>query len=147
MVRKIALATLMAFCMTVGQAHAGPHFTPEKRAEFCRYASRDHRRGLNDGEVRSLIACVVRHYPVEGGLSKALYIAERESGFYCKAQNPVSSARGLFQILEGTWASWWSAIHPAVARWHLSDNRGLCRANAVIAIVAAHRYGWGPWSA
>lgn len=31
-------------------------------------------------------------------------IARAESGFNCQAKNPNSSAKGCFQILDGTWA-------------------------------------------
>jgi hypothetical protein len=130
----------------LASAHATERFTPANRHHHCRYESWNGRRGFSEFEVRLMVVCLVDQFPVAGGVPQAIFVIDRESSFACRAQNPYSSARGLFQVVEGTWTSWWSRIHPRLRGWGIMNNRGLCRANATVSIVAAHRWGWGPWS-
>src|SRR5262245_54023103 len=99
-----ALIGVMTLAPSLPEAHA---CSIAKRYRVCRFESLDHHRGFSSWEVRSTVACAVDHWSVPGGFGTALYIAERESGLYCKARNPYSSATGIFQIVDGTWASWW----------------------------------------
>ena len=89
------------------------------------------------------IHCAIDHFATAH--AEADYVANRESGMECKAQNPTSSAAGVYQIVEGTWASWWSTLHSRFAGWGLRDNRLLWRSHVLVAILAAHRWGWSPW--
>ncbi len=141
---KIAAATWMALFIIAGQAHAAERFTPAKRHAMCRYESWSKNNGFTDAEVRMTIDCAVDHFPTSR--TTAHYVANRESGLECRAANPYSSAGGVYQVVSGTWASWWSSIRPRFDGWKLRNNRYLCRANVLISIAAAHRWGWGPWS-
>lgn len=141
---KLAASTWLALFMVMGQAHAAERFTPEKRHDRCRYESWSRGNGFTDHEVTLLIDCAVDHFPTSR--STAHYVAQRESGLECRAANPYSTAGGVYQVVIGTWGSWWSAIHDRFAGWNLHSNRYLCRANVLISIAAAHRWGWGPWA-
>lgn len=149
--RKIGLVALIACLLNVsmwtGSSYAEERFTPQKRHDKCRYESWNGRRGFTTHEVRLLIDCATDHFPVSGGDSTAFYVAERESGYFCKADNPISSAGGIFQMLDSTWASWWGthARYFSNHGWKLRNSRYLCRANVMIAMRSAHQWGWGPW--
>jgi hypothetical protein len=75
-----------------------------------------------------------------GQIDRALRIARRESGLRCDADNPRSSASGLFQTL---------AIHrPRAERLGLawSDVTGPdCLADVILAKAIYADSGWGPW--
>lgn len=117
------------------------------REAQCRYQYANGQAGWTDREVKKLIACAVSRYPVSGGLDKALYIANRESGFECRANNPNSSAFGVYQVISSTWTSWHAGLPPRWwhRRWELMHSRGNCRANVMVSIRIAHSGGWGPW--
>lgn len=67
----------------------------------------------------------------------ALCIIEHESGGDPEADNPRSSARGLFQVLGSLWAS-----HYGVSRSELYDPI----VNTVIAADIWEKHGWEAWS-
>lgn len=75
-----------------------------------------------------------------GQADRAISIARRESGLRCDAQNPHSSATGLFQTL---------SIHrPRAERLGLkwSDVTGPdCLADVILARDMYDDSGWGPW--
>ncbi|MEX0650458.1 MAG: hypothetical protein WD186_00325 [Actinomycetota bacterium] len=58
-----------------------------------------------DGEwqVRQLIRCAADRWHVPGGMSMALYVADRESEFRPQAYNGYSGASGIFQHLSRYW--------------------------------------------
>lgn len=145
-VKRLA-SLLLALWIVGGTAQAAPAFTIAKRYHRCRFESLDGRAGFNSWEVRSTIACAVDHWSVPGGYGTALYIAERESGLYCHARNAYSSATGIFQVVAGTWASWYRSLVPDLNRWHwhIGYDRSQCRANIIVSVRAMHRYGLGPW--
>lgn len=146
MKRIISLVALLCVALA-GTAHGAERFTPAMRHEKCRYETWDGRGGFTDHETKLLIDCATDHFPVSGGDSKAFYIANRESGFECRAANPTSSARGVYQMVAGTWASWWNTHHTYFRNhgWRLKPHVLACRANVMIAIRSAHQWGWGPW--
>jgi hypothetical protein len=124
-------------------SHADP-LSPVGRHRQCRYESSNGHAGYTDWEARQTIRCAVDHFPTS--LATAFYVAARESGYECKAQNPVSSATGVYQVVSGTWESWWSVLAPRLEGWGIRNNRRLCRANILVSIASAHRWGWSPWS-
>lgn len=143
---KLAAAVWMACWLVIGSAHAEERFTPAKRHAHCRYESWNGHAGFTDHEVKLLISCAVDHYSVPGGAVRALYVANRESGYECRARNPFSTASGVLQITASTWNSWWSTLAPRLnPEWRLRKHVLGCRPNVMIGILAAHRWGWGPW--
>lgn len=140
--RRLAALVLMLLTTSAGVAHASEH-RPIDRQEQCRYESWNGQPGFTHHEAKLTIGCAVDHFPTS--LEIALAVAARESGFECRAANPTSSAGGVFQIVEATWASWWDALHERFEEWDLRNNRYTCRANILIAIAAAHRWSWQPW--
>lgn len=105
--------------------------------------------------VSDLIDCAVRRWPVPGGLQKALYIAQRESGLLWWAANPAREACnsgwgscGVYQHLARYWPArvrkylqpeWFPHTWPDVPWWN-------ARANVIVAIRMAHSGGWCPWT-
>jgi hypothetical protein len=90
------------------------------------------------------IACAERIWPVSGGLSTALAIADRESHFDPEAYNP-SGCAGVFQhrltLWAGRVASWWNRS------WFWKVPRAFnMRANVIVTMRMVHADGWGPWS-
>jgi hypothetical protein len=125
---------------------ATPAGAQEWRERKCRYESLNGEPGHTQHEVRRTIGCAVQHWSVSGGLAQALCIARRESGLRARAENPTSSASGVYQMLDSTWRSWrFGALAPFARRMELSTNVFHARANVLIGIQAAHRWGWGPW--
>lgn len=115
------------------------------RRETCRYQTWDGHKGFSNAEVKKTIRCAVRHWPVEGGVKKALAIAARESKFDEFADNPYSSAAGVYQFVSGTWDGIHDSIHPWWHRWELHHSVYNARANCLAAVKWAHRHGWGAW--
>lgn len=70
-------------------------------------------------------------------MDTALCIIEHESSGDPDADNPRSSARGLFQVLGSLWAP-----HYGVSRNELYDPV----VNTIIAADIWENYGWGAWS-
>lgn len=108
-------------------------------------------------KVGALIRCAVRRWDVSGGASKALDVAECESGLWPWAIG--GDNLGIFQHKAKYWLGrvnaylrrrWfsdfaWERIHQAAS----VSNPGpafLARANVLVAVQMVHRGGWGPWS-
>jgi hypothetical protein len=119
----------------------GPHTAPS-----CRFRYYDGRQVFSKFEVRSTIRCAVKRWPVPGGLDYALSIARRESGFNWNADNPYSSASGVYQFVSGTWAGQMQNRTDLIKQQDLSRSVWNARSNVLIAIRYAHGAGWGPWS-
>jgi hypothetical protein len=116
------------------------------RANECRYEHLNERSGFTTFEVKTTIRCAIGHWSVPGGLSTAFCYAEHESGFNEDADNPTSTAAGVYQTVDGTWDTIRSA-HPALRRgWGLGGgvHQGRTHVVLVLRYVAAH--GWGAWS-
>lgn len=143
----VACLTLAMFAPAVAQAHhemdgkfRGSHQTPS-----CIFRYYDGNPTFDKSDVRATIRCAVRRWAVPGGLDMALYIARRESGLNWNADNPYSSASGVYQFVDGTWFSQVSARRDFIKAQHLSTSVWNARANVLIAIRSAHGNGWGPW--
>ena len=65
--------------------------------------------------VRTLIVCAERRFPVIGGAAFAICVGTREGGLWPWSKNP-SGSWGIFQVIPGTWGSWWRS-YPMVRRW------------------------------
>lgn len=115
------------------------------RTKECRYASLQGDRTMNVKEVKLTIRCAVNKMPVAGGISKALAVANCESGFYEKAYNP-SGAGGVYQIVQGTWHSWTQHFAHWRHQHKIGTDRFKGRPNIMVGIRAAAQWGWGSWS-
>jgi hypothetical protein len=141
--RLLTLALLAAMIWpTTAQAYESKS---DWRWSECRFQTRDGRMGFSDKEVKLTIRCAVQHWPVQGGVTKAFYIADRESGFNEFAKNPYSSAAGVYQFVSGTWNGVHDATHRWWHRWKLNHTVFDARANSLAAVRWAHLHGWDPW--
>jgi hypothetical protein len=104
--------------------------------------------------MQATIVCAERLWPVPGGSSTALYIADRESGFYPGAVSSSGTYMGIFQIGSYHMPSWPNELmfQPWFHRWFpnvsYSDPAALLngRFNVFLGIRAMHSWGLGPWS-
>jgi hypothetical protein len=90
-------------------------------------------------QVRHLIRCSARRWHVSGGPDKAVRVARCESKFRPKAYNPAGYA-GIFQQATRYWRH--RATSFGFHRWSVYNGR----ANVMVSIRMAHRWGWGGWS-
>lgn len=88
------------------------------------------------GEIERWRPLVSLYFPPEE-VETALCIVGRESGGDPGADNPTSSARGLFQVLGSLWAP-----HYGISRSDLYDPI----VNTRIAVDIWENYGWHAWS-
>ncbi len=105
------------------------------------------------GRVRDLIRCAVHWRSVSGGVPQALAVAQCESGLIPWAVG--GDNLGLFQHRDDYWPrraralldrSWFGRFP---APYGSPGDRRLAfwaRANVLVSIRYAHRYGWGAWS-
>lgn len=150
--RQITLALLLAATtMTTGALAfaGGPQIGTATHGSInpneCRYARWDGRHGVTDTEVRKMVRCAVRRWPVEGGLTKAYAVIRCESGFDEGAYNASSGAGGIYQFLASTWDSARRRYHQLGQRLELSLSRFNARASAIVGTRYASEGGWGPW--
>lgn len=105
----------------------------------------------NDGEnVRSfskrLIRCAVAHWPVRGGIDKAICVAKRESGLIPRAVSADGRYLGLYQHAKRYWPDRYRAT--TKPEWRLENDALNGRSAAVVTIRMVHRGGrdgWAPW--
>jgi hypothetical protein len=90
-------------------------------------------------QVRHLIRCSARRWRVSGGPDKAVRVARCESRFRPKARNPAGYS-GIFQQSTKYWRHRAKAF--GFPRWSVYNGR----ANVMVSIRMAHRWGWGGWS-
>jgi len=142
LVSAILLATpIAAQARAIDGKYVGSHQTPS-----CVFRYLDGNPRFSKNEVRSTIRCAVARWDVPGGLDTALYIARRESGLNWNAANPTSSASGIYQFVDGTWASEVSRFSEMVKLQHMSRSVWNARSSALIAIRLAHGCScWSPW--
>ena len=134
-----AIALLAPLSASAGEV-VGPARTPS-----CRYRYLDDRVQFSAWEVQRTIRCAVHRWDVPGGVGLALCIAERESHFAWFADNPTSSASGVYQFVAGTWAGA-TSHYSRFMRWQeIGRSVWNARSNVLIAIRIAHDSGWGPW--
>lgn len=102
-------------------------------ARFC-----DYHWKMGPWQVKHLIRCAARRWHVAGGPDKAVAVASCESHFQPKAYNPGGYA-GVFQ--QST--IYWPDRSKRFGFPHRSVFNG--RANIIVSVRMAHRYGWGGW--
>lgn len=138
MARRLLCAALIGCCTFVA-----PVVQASKR-ERCRFQDLDNHK-WTDHEVRATIRCYAARWRVPGGRARALEIARRESGFEWDANNPASTALGVYQPLRGTWASWRDRFRKVDRREDWARGRKNARANVGYSLAVASRSGWDPW--
>lgn len=90
----------------------------------------------NAGDIERWRPLVSLYFPPEE-VETAICIIGRESNGDPDADNPTSSARGLFQVLGSLWAP-----HYGIPRTDLYDPV----INTRLAVDIWENYGWGAWS-
>lgn len=149
----IAFATGLSLGFAMGTDYAA-HAAGYGPCTATRYeVDRSMGTAKQHAHVRGLIRCAVRRWPVEGGPSFAIGVADCESSLYWKAHN--GTYKGLYQI-----GDWWG--HPGgkskpqmwlKAKWfprwlHKDRQPGPYneRANVLVAIRWANHLTWDAWA-
>lgn len=109
----------------------------------CKYQTKDGHMGFTDMEVKLTIWCAAKHFGVSA--QRAFCYAGNESGFNEFAKNPNSSASGIFQVVDGTWTSWYYRYPDLRKHWRVSFNRFHPRNSALVVMKQVRSSGWGPW--
>lgn len=152
LVQSLLVAAVLLIATTATPASAQSHRLSgrsigAKQTPSCVFRYREGSAHFSKNEVRSTIRCAVKRWAVPGGLNTALYIARRESGFNWFAANPTSSASGVYQFVDGTWASQIAARSDFVRTQHLSRSVFNARSSVLIAVKLAHGcWCWTPWT-
>jgi hypothetical protein len=123
-----------------------PQAVTAKVRDPQRYCRTSEGNGWSSRDVRQAIRCAVEHWNVPGGKRKALSVARCESGFDPHNTTSLSSAKGVYQFLDGTWAAVRRHYQDLRRRWNMARSVFNARANVVLAIRYAHAGGWSPWS-
>lgn len=146
MIRRI-LGAAVTIAVALGMYAADPAGARPAgwRAEECRYAMSDGERGFSVGDVKRTLRCAAERWEPAGGIERAFDVVSCESGFRARAQNPGSSAAGVWQVVSSTWDSWLERFDGLVERWDLSRKVLNGRTNAILGTRVA-RSGYGPWS-
>lgn len=128
-VAALALITLLAMPALPAQARKRSQVPPWR----CRI---DWQQGRY--EIKQLIRCAARHWRVPGGPDRAVAVARCESRLSPEAYNPGGYA-GVYQQATRYWKG--------RARTYGFPDRSVYngRANVIVSIRMAHRYGWSPW--
>lgn len=103
-------------------------------------AWREHR---DTRPIVRIIYCAVARWPVPGGITKALDVANRESGYRPDADNPYSDASGVYQHRLHLWPPRYRDW--TLRGWRLYPNVFNGRTNVIVTIRMVHAHGWGPW--
>lgn len=147
--RQADAVTRLVHLRTAGATSANPLYgfrstdnEGDWRSERCRFRWLDGRRGFSDWEVKKTIRCAVQHWSVPGGAEGALCIAVKESGLNEWADNPYSTAAGVYQFVASTWESVKAIFE--MPWWKLRESVYNARSNIVRAIRKAHA-GWSWW--
>jgi len=113
------------------------------RWETCRFARYDDRPGHSPDEVRLTLRCAARRW--DAPLDLAFRIVGCESGFDAASQNSRSSAGGVWQAIDSTWASWKARYSLFMERWSLRGEKYNGRANGLLGFRILSEDGTGPW--
>jgi len=115
----------------------------ERRANQCRFQHLDPGRWTAREEDRTA-RCVLKRWPVEGGLAKFRAVGDCESGWWRKAYNPSGPYVGLFQHALSSWPYRVAAYRPTW--WSLRPGWRNSRSQIVVTARMVREVGWGPWT-
>ncbi len=94
--------------------------------------------------MQRLVVCIFGTYAPGESLT-ALYVVDRESGFYPWAQNPSSGAAGLMQHI-----TWTGRAAYFLKKWMFRPGYHPSafdpRANLIVGAKMVASGGWGPWA-
>ena len=125
------------FFGTMSSTPASAHLSKWRVRQF-RFGTLDGNPAFSTWEIKLTIRDAARRFHPLGGAPMALCIADRESGFYPKADNPTSTAFGIFQIVDGTWQSWYDHFVKVRNYYHVGPDRGNPRNNIILGERAMH---------
>jgi hypothetical protein len=132
--RPLAAALILTALLTVSPLATPAEATTTVRRSVCSY---EWKRSTY--QLKRLIRCAARRWPVSGGPHKALSVARCESRFDPRAYNSGGYA-GVFQQSTRYWPS-------RATDYGFRDSSVYNgRANIIVSVRMAHRGGWGPWS-
>lgn len=102
-----------------------------------------------DGETirqhsKRLIRCAVDRWPVHGGATKAICIADVESGLNPDARSAGGTYLGLFQHSAELWPDRYDTWTRRV--WELDESALSGRTNTIVTIRMVNANGWGSWA-
>jgi hypothetical protein len=98
----------------------------------------DYRWQQGPWQLKQLIRCSARKWHVAGGPNKAVAVATCESHLRPHAYNPGGYA-GVFQQATRYWPD--RSKRFGFPHWSVFNGR----ANIMVSVRMAHRYGWGGW--
>lgn len=120
---------------------AGPPSTAEHRAGPCDFHVREGET-VQHYSKRHIICAVETFGPVNGGATRAICIAKRESGLYPSASSATGMYLGLFQHA----AKYWDWRYETYTKpiWELPPRALSSRTNAIVTVrmVAAADGSW-----
>ena len=131
--RRIAAALILTSLLVLVpgiRAGAGTTAVPSWRC--------DYKWRRSTWQVKKLIRCAANRWAVPGGPEKALSVAQCESRFNPSAYGGDGTA-GVFQQKLNYWPG--RAVAYGFPDWSVFNGR----ANIIVSIRMAHRYGWSPW--
>jgi len=136
---------------TSGDANRGVEWRWEHQ---CRFRNLEGGPSFSTREIRLELACAADRWTPskcsrDNGCNstaegKVYEVFGCESGFNEYADNPISSASGIGQVLDSTWDSWLSRFRDFMGRWSLNGSVWNGRGNAILSVRVAAG-GWGPW--
>jgi len=113
------------------------------RTRECRFQGLD--RGVwTQREEDRTTWCVLRRWPVPGGLTKFRSVISCESGWWRLAVNPGGPYVGLAQHALSSW--YYRVRSYAPPWWHLRPWWGNSRTMIVVTARMVEAVGWRPWS-
>lgn len=115
----------------------------DNQVEECRFR-RNNR--WSRAESKDSIRCAYRRLN-RNDLNAGMRIADDESGFNTYAENPSSTAGGLFQYLSSTWSGTVQRFREVVRRWDLHPKKHNARAQAFLTARKMKSDGCGAWAA
>lgn len=142
---KRVFATALVLGLLFGAMSATASARPSWRIRQLRFGMDDGKPAWSPREVTRAIYYAERRWPVAAGYSTVMCIAQRESGLRPGAQNPTSSARGIFQFVDGTWASVYHGMPDAVRWYHVGYDRSNARNSVIVGVRVMAHQGLGPW--
>lgn len=133
----VASALIFTAIFTLSPTGAAQASIREERYTYTpdRICDIDWRDGVL--HVKRLIRCAANHWGVD--VSKALYIADRESNFRPEAYNSWSCAKGIYQHICTYWPD------RAFKFGFKGRSAFNARANIIVSMKMVSRVGWGPW--
>lgn len=141
MKRLLAVLLLSAVFFSINPiaAQAGDSWRWDK----CRFQYYDGKANWSANEVKLTIKCGEQKFP--SSLTTAMAVADRESNFQQFADNPYSSASGVYQFISSTWQSLrFTHLKKFSDRWDVEASVWNARANIMIALKWAQVANWCP---